>query len=187
LYGKIDVKIKGITPLLMNRLTLESLKPSVPKIDQKVDPVVEAANSAYMADIDGKKQLYIPAEAIYGCIITVSGAYRARRVSLRSILAGSIRVEPEKIPLGKDVYELDIRPVKIKRFRIPRARAKVWPWEAKFNIVYYKASISDAILETLKTILEDGGRRVGILDFRPEHRGWFGTFEVEEFNIVESA
>jgi len=37
------------------------------------------------------------------------------------------------------------------------------------------------VFETLKQIIEDGGTRVGLLDYRPQHKGWFGTFELIEF------
>jgi hypothetical protein len=34
--------------------------------------------------------------------------------------------------------------------------------------------------------LEDAGTRMGLLDYRPQHRGWFGTFVVESFTPVET-
>lgn len=187
LYGKIRVRIKGLTPLLMNRLSPEKLKRQARAKTQSYDPEEGARESAYIAEIDGKRQLYIPAEAVYGMIVTAAKAYRTGRTSLSNLLAGTIRVEPEKIPLGTDKYEIDIRPVRVPPVRGPRvlrARAKVPSWEAEFTIVYDKTMLG-RVLDDLRKVLEDGGRRVGLLDFRPQKKGWFGTFMVKEFKIVE--
>jgi hypothetical protein len=189
LYGKIRVKIKGLTPLLMNRLTPEKLKRQTRAKTEEFDPEVEARESAYIDVIDGKSQLYIPAEAVYGMIVTAATAYESGDVSLSSVLAGTIRIEPEKIPLGTDKYEIDIRPVRVPpgrrtAARVLRARAKVPTWEAEFTIIYDKEMLGKVIGD-LRKILEDAGRRVGLLDFRPQKRGWFGTFAVEEFKILE--
>ncbi len=182
MYGKIRVRIKGLTPLLMNRLSPEKLQRQSRVKTQTYDLEEEARDSAYIDVIDGKRQLYIPAEAVYGMIVTAAKAYKAGRTSLSNVLAGCIRIEPEKIPLGTDKYEIDIRAVRVQRARVLRARAKVPSWEAEFTIVYDKAMLG-GVIGDLRKVLEDGGRRVGLLDFRPQRRGWFGTFAVEEFKV----
>jgi hypothetical protein len=189
LYGKIRVKIKGLTPLLMNRLTPEKLKRETRVRTEDFDPEVDARESAYIDVIGGKQQLYIPAEAVYGMIVTAAAAYKSGKMSLSNLLAGTIRIEPEKIPLGTDKYEIDIRPVRVPpgsrtASRVLRARAKVPTWEAEFTIIYDKKMLGK-VIGGLRKILEDAGRRVGLLDFRPQKRGWFGTFAVEEFKILE--
>jgi len=180
-YKKIDVEIKGLTPLLMNRLNPESLKSKSRMRMENYSTEEDAKNSAYMAVIDGKKQLYIPQEAVYSMIINTARQYRVRRVSLSSLLAGTMRVEPEKIPLGTDKYEVDERAVVIQRQRVLKGRAKLPKWSAKFQIIYDSKRLPTGIEETLKTILEDAGTRMGLLDYRPQHKGWFGTFTVENF------
>jgi len=184
LYGKIRVKIRGLTPLLMNRLTPEKLKRKTTPKTREFNPVKEAEESAYIDVIDGKRQLYIPAEAVYGMIVTAASLYRSGRIPLSSLLAGTIRIEPPKIPLGTDKYEVDIRAVVVQKARVMRARAKVYPWCAEFTIVYDREMLG-RVLGDLRKVLEDGGRRVGLLDFRPQKKGWFGTFAVEEFEVVE--
>lgn len=101
------------------------------------------------------------------------------------ILAGTIRVEPEFIPLGHCNYEVDARPVVIQRMRVIKARAKIPEWEISFQIVYNKRILTGEIVKTLETILDDAGTRMGLLDYRPQHKGWFGTFEVAKFEIVD--
>jgi hypothetical protein len=186
-FGKIFVKIKGLTPLLMNRLNPDSLNPKTRMRMESHNFEEDAEKSAYIDVINGKRQLYIPCEAIYSMIINTAKSYRAKRFPLSSLLAGAIRIEPEKIPLGTDVYEIDVRAVVIQGQRVLKARAKIPKWEAEFYIIYNKHVITENIIQDLKVILEDGGIRMGILDYRPQHKGWFGTFSVEEFKIIEGS
>ena len=183
-YGKIHVKIRGLTPLLMNRLNPERLKKQDRIVIADYDVEKEARESAYIKVIDGKEQLYIPGYAVYSMIINTATQYRSGRTNLASILAGTIRIEPEEIPLGHCNYEIDIRPVNVQKNRVPRARAKIPSWQAEFNIIYNKI-LPDAIVETLRKIIEDGGTRIGLLDYRPQHKGWFGTFELIEFERID--
>jgi len=184
-FKKIDVEIRGLTPLLMNRLNPESLKSKSRRRTDQYDIEGEAAKSAYMAEIDGKRQLYIPNYCVYSMLIGTAKQYRIRRTSLASLLAGTIRIEPEKIPLGTDKYEIDVRPVVIQRQRVLKARAKLPEWSARFQIVYDANHLPAGIEATLKEVLEDAGVRMGLLDYRPQHKGWFGTFSVESFVTEE--
>jgi hypothetical protein len=187
IYKKIDVEIRGLTPLLMNRLNPESLKTKSRMRMENYSTEKDAEQSAYMAEIDGKKQLYIPQEALYSMIIQTAKQYRVKRVSLASLLAGTMRVEPEKVPLGTDKYEIDERAVVIQHQRVLKGRAKLKKWKAKFQIIYDSKRLPVGIEDTLKEILEDAGTRMGLLDYRPQHRGWFGTFTVDHFTLVEEA
>jgi hypothetical protein len=184
-FGRVNVTIKGSTPLLMNRLNPESLKAKSRQKLREYDQEKEAEASAYIATINGKKQLYVPGYAVYSMLIRAAGQYKSRRTSLSGILAGTIRVEPEFIPLGHCNYEVDVRPVVIQRMRVIKARAKIPEWEISFQIVYNKRILTDEIVKTLETILDDAGTRMGLLDYRPQHKGWFGTFEVTKFEIVD--
>jgi len=181
IYKKIDVEIKGLTPLLMNRLNPESLKSKTRMRMESYSTEDDAEKSAYIAEIDGKPQLYIPQEALYSMIINTAKQYRVRRMSLASLLAGTMRVEPEKVPLGTDKYEVDERAVVIQKQRVLKGRAKLREWSAKFQLVYDSRRLPDGIEGTLKEILEDAGTRMGLLDYRPQHKGWFGTFAVVSF------
>jgi len=181
IYKKINVEIKGLTPLLMNRLNPESLKTKSRMRMESYSTQEDAAKSAYMAVIHGKKQLYIPQEALYSMIINTARQYRVRRMSLSSLLAGTMRVEPEKVPLGTDKYVVDERAVVIQNQRVLKGRAKLPKWSAKFQIIYDGRRLPEGIEATLKEILDDAGTRMGLLDYRPQHKGWFGTFTVIHF------
>ncbi len=192
-YKKINVEIKGITPLLMNRLNPESLKSKSRMKMQEYSTETDAANSAYITEIGGIKQLYIPQEAMYSMIINTAKQYKIRRTSLSSLLAGTMRIEPEKIPLGRKAvvsetegYVIDERAVVIQNQRVLKGRAKIPHWSVKFQIVY-DGRLPSGIENTLKEILEDAGTRMGLLDYRPQHKGWFGTFSVISFALEDPA
>jgi hypothetical protein len=180
-FKKIDVEIRGLTPLLMNRLNPESLKTKSRMKMEQYSTTEDAKKSAYIAEIDGKTQLYIPQECLYSMIINTAKQYKIRRMSLASLLAGTMRVEPEKVLLGTDKYEVDERAVVIQNQRVLKGRAKLPEWSAKFQLVYDSKRLPEGIEVTLKEILEDAGTRMGLLDYRPQHKGWFGTFVVESF------
>jgi hypothetical protein len=184
IYKKINVEIKGLTPLLMNRLNPESLKSKSRMTMQDYSTAKDAVNSAYIAEIEGKKQLYIPQEAMYSMLINTAKQYKVRRMSLASLLAGTMHIEPEKIPLGTDEYVVDERAVVIQNQRVLKGRAKLPVWSVKFQIVYDSKRLPEGIENTLKEILEDAGTRMGLLDYRPQHKGWFGTFQVEQFSSL---
>ena len=175
---KINVTITGETPLLMNKINPETLSRKGRNVMKQYNQEEDARNSAYIAEIDGKEQLYIPMEAIFSMMIYTAGAHRVGRRSAKSYLAGGIRITPEKIPLGREDYEIDLRPVVVQKARVIRARAKIPDWKASFQIIYDDVIIDPKVLYG---ILVDGGRRVGLLDYRPQRNGWFGTFTVTEF------
>lgn len=185
-FGKLRIKIRGLTPFLMNRLTAETLKPKGPSPTHIYVPEEEARKAAYITVVEGKEQLYIPNTWLYSMIVRAAGEYkrRGKRSSLSSTLAGTIRVEPEKILLGHCNYEIDERPVNIQRAKVLAWRPKIDPWAVEFNIIYNKLHVTSEVLDSLKAIIEDGGIRLGIGDYRPQHKGWFGTFSVEEFEVL---
>ena len=172
----------------MNRIDIEDFlqKSKIRnKLSEEYNFEEEARKSAYIAEIDGKKQLYILAEAVYRCILNGAKTHKERgtRRSLARLLAGRIRIEPEKIPLGTDKYEIDIRPVVIQKSRVLKARAKVPKWEAEFKIIYNKRL--QPIIDKIKECLEEAGVTYGLLDYRPERGGNFGVFEVIKFEILK--
>ena len=184
-YKRVNVEIEGMTALLMNRLNPESLRTKSRMKMEKYSTETDAKNSAYMAEIDGKQQLYIPQEAVYSMMIGTAKQYRVGRMPLSSLLAGTMRIEPEKIPLGTDKYIVDERAVVIQNQRVLKGRAKLPTWKAKFQIVYDAKRLPEGIEATMNQILDDAGTRMGLLDYRPQHRGWFGTFKVVSFRGEE--
>ena len=182
-FKKIHVTLKGESPLLMNRLRVEDLQKKVRSTLKEYNVTEDAAKSAYMTEIDGKQQLYVPGFNVYAMILQTSGRHKIGKHSARGILAGLMKILPEKIPLGTDKYEVDVRPAVVQRARIARARAMLPEWELSFDILYESETISNPYL--IKAILEEAGFRTGLLDYRPQHMGPFGTFTVTQFDVEE--
>jgi len=176
----IKVTIEGLTPLLMNKYNVEAelQRQKGHRISKTYVPEEEAEKSAYWSS-GKKKELIIPSEIIYASMLNASSFHKIQKRSAKSILAGSIRIEPMEISLGTDKYVIDNRPVVIQRQRVLKSRAKLMKWKASFNIIYNEALISDPHI--IRVVLEEAGARVGIMDFRPQKSGNFGIFKVIEF------
>jgi len=178
---KIKITIEGTSPLLMNRYNVErelQRMKGIRNLNKTYDSDVEAESSAYWTT-SGKKELCIPANCLYTSLLGASSFHKIGKRSAKGILAGSIRILPDEIKLGTAKYEIDTRPVVIARSRVLKSRAKLTEWKATFEIAYNDKLITSA--NVIKDILEEAGERVGLLDFRPQKGGWFGTFKINEF------
>ncbi len=185
-FKKINVTLVGHPPgLLMNRFSVENYEKSRTGLKPlQYDREDEARKSAYMAEIDGKEQLYVPGFNVYTMILKSSGRRKIGKSSARGLLAGLMKVLPDKIPLGTDKYEIDSRGVVIGRARVIRHRACLPEWTLNFEILYESDVIANPNI--IREILEEAGYRMGLLDYRPQHLGPFGTFTVTKFEAENS-
>ena len=175
---KVNVKIKGVAPLLQHRFPLEEHGQNKSKSKKKVyDPKEEADKALYK----NKKGIYEPSEHVWGAMIKASTKFKFEgKKTYKDIIKGGIVVEPDAIPLNrKDYDEIDARAVVVQRSRVVRWRPKFNKWELSFDILI----LDDDNLapSTLKEILEEAGK-VGIGDFRPR----FGRFQVTHFEEVKT-
>ncbi len=178
------VTIQGRSPgLLMHnpRSMLQSAGKSKKRTEIPT-PEEEAEIGAYRLP---SGELYLPSEAVYGAIVRASGYYKIGRYSAKSAVAGSVKVRPLRIPLGTDEYEVDIRTAVVQRSRIVRARPNLPEWKAPFALVYDPSYGADRKL--LYGALQDAGRKVGLLDFRPQTMGPFGTFDILTWDDIKEA
>jgi hypothetical protein len=144
------------------------------------DVKTESELAAYR---DSEGNLALPSMALHRCMIQGSSGYKAGKKSLMPYISGSVTIMPEMISLGVKKYEIDIRTVVIQRQRVLKARPKIVDWTAKFEIHYDSRDIPSPAV--INEILEECGRRIGILDFRPTCKGPFGKFEVKEFKEID--
>jgi hypothetical protein len=187
----INVEVTGITPLLMNKYDVQAELDRMKgkRINKTYEPTEEAEKSAYRSSED-KKTLIIPSIMIYASMLNASSFHKIGKRSAKSILAGSIKIEPAEIPIldfkGKPIikYMIDTRPVVIqRRSKVLKSRARVDEWKAVFNIVYYEEQIGDP--DIIRKVLSEAGQRIGIMDFRPTKSGGFGTFKITRFEVEE--
>jgi len=180
------VVLKGISPLLMNspKSMLNPDEGSKNRL-KKYDHKIEAEKVAYRTD---KGELYMPSEAVKGCLINASSWKKVGKNSLKPIMAAAVRIAPRQIVITDEKkkiqkeYEIDLRTVVIQRARVVKARPKINKWLAAFTVIYNETMITPDVIEQC---LKEAGERVGLLDFRPQNTGEFGMFEVESFKPVK--
>ncbi|MGP0071223.1 MAG: hypothetical protein ACLPWF_04735 [Bryobacteraceae bacterium] len=168
---KGTVNIKGISPLLMCSFPLVP----VPHMDKL--SMSEQAEAVTYRD-PGTGLLCIPAVNIQRALVAGAAYSHGKgRASLQKPTSACVLVGPEHVDLGRRDYALDSRPVRIPATggRIVRHRPRLDEWECSFTVEFDSELLSE---EQLRTIVDDTGSRIGILDFRPEKKGMFGRFMV---------
>jgi len=172
---KVQCTIKGIAPLLMNAFPMVS----PPRGWEKWSAEKQAETCEYR-DPD-TEELYVPSVAFQRCLIN-GGLYSKGkgRSSLQKPVAACVIVSPERMGLGVKSYEVDSRAVVVPatKGRIVRHRPRFAEWSFTCEIEYDPELLSE---EQLRQIVDDAGKRVGLLDFRPEKKGPFGRFIVTEW------
>jgi hypothetical protein len=167
----IEVRITGISPLLMHRypaIAIESLEKK---------PIEEQAElCAYRDEASGG--LYVPGNALMRALVNGAAYSKGKgRASLAKVASAGIFVSPEYLDLGVSKYEIDARSVVIPatRGRVMRYRPKLSTWSVGFTLEYDETLMTP---EQVRRIVDDTGQRVGLLEFRPEKKGPFGRFVV---------
>ena len=179
----INVEIEGTSPLLMNKYNVQAEldRQKGRRITKVYDANVDAEKGAYWMSGSKKKTLCIPSLVMYASLLNASSFHKIGKRSAKSILAGSIKVEPMEISLGTDKYEVDIRPVVIQRSKVLKGRARLDKWKASFQVIYNPQLIADPSI--VETVLIEAGQRIGIMDFRPQKGGPYGCFKVTKFEV----
>lgn len=186
---KIEVQIAGVTPLLMHRFSEEDqaqVQSGTSHAVTRPTPEIAAERAVYRMGGNGLGgNLYIPARALLAAIRRASRLHKIGRRSAASIVAASVFVQPEEIDLGTKKYAVDSQSVVIRatKGRVMRHRPRLDSWRASFVLLYNEALVQDT--EFLRRILDDAGARIGILDFRPESGGSYGTFAVTGWKPVK--
>lgn len=168
------VTIKGISALLMHAFPLVPIEAL-----EKRSPEEQAEYSAYR-DPD-TEMLYIPGVAFQRALIAGAAYSKGKgRASLQKPVAACVLVSPERSSLGVKEFKIDARPVVIPatKGRVMRFRPRLDEWQASFEIDFDPTIITE---DQLRRVVDDTGRNVGLLDFRPEKKGPYGRFSVIEW------
>lgn len=171
---KLTVVIVGTRPLLMH----SPQNIGVPKSSKKssnYDPEEEARAGLYTAP-DGT--IGVPGLAILAALRKAATEHKAAgkgRKSLKDFVYSGIRIDEDLIPIAPQEWVIDARPAVVQRARIMRWRPRFDTWKLTFHVEIVDPSTWNPV--TLYNIVEDAGKFVGLLDFRP----LFGTFKIESF------
>ena len=96
---------------------------------------------------------------------------------MQKTAAACLFVAPEHLILDPQSWVVDSRPVVVPatKGRIIRHRPRFDEWTASCELEW-----DDTLLtkEQVRRIVDDTGRNVGLLDFRPEKKGPYGRFVV---------
>ncbi len=175
------VTIRGLPPgLLMNNPEHSLVHGSKMKTAKDIPPPEEEAERVAYRMENG--ELYIPSRAIYGTILNGGKGLKFGKVGAITAVSGLFKIRPLQIPLGTSEYEIFTTPAVIGKARILKSRPNIKEWEATFAVLL--ATGWGIAPEDIQKMLTIAGRRVGILDFRPAHRGDFGTFVIDNWEIL---
>jgi hypothetical protein len=170
----IQVRIEGLTPLLMNRFT-ESESAST----NRGTPREQAARAAYCNAESG--ELYVPGPNMLAALVDAGRFHRLGRKHVttekHSLVPVGLRVPERMIPLGTAKYDVDSRRVRMPATGeyVMRHRARVDPWKATFSVDVDEQVFS---AQFVRALVDDCGQKIGLGDYRPATRGPFGRFVV---------
>ena len=173
----VRVRIKGISPLLMRHY------PTVPiEALEKRSPEEQAEYAAYRDPDNGF--LYVPAENVKRGLVGAAVYSKGKgRASLQKQSAACLQVSPERISLAVKEYIIDTRwaVVPITKGRVLRHRPRLNDWEIEFDLEWDETLLKET---EVRRIVDDMGRRVGLLDYRPECKGPFGRCVVISWKLL---
>lgn len=188
----INARIEGVAALLQHRFGEDAEADAASRRVQtnRGTPREQAERVAYRQPDDS---LYLPGAAIARLLREAGGAHKQRgsRKSVKYLVPAAVIVLDDAIALLdpqdslalKD-FEVDSRPVTIPstKGRIMRHRPRLDSWAAEFSL-----QIDENVLdvELIHLLLEEGGRQLGVGDFRPDRGGPFGRFAIASWTLAE--
>lgn len=146
----------------------------------------EAELLAHWVPLDKKRVLCVPFVNLYGSFCQAAKRFKAvNKIPMSDLLASAISCPVDRIPLldekGKptDVYEVYAEWVRIPprtgaMVKIGRPRIRTWQMVVEIDL-------ADMSPKVVKEIIVMAGRTVGIGPWRPQLKGPYGKFTVEEF------
>jgi len=152
-------------------------------------PEEEAEASTYRLP---NKDLCVPAVAVRNSILGGCTGLRIGKRAASPIIAGALLpsdlmfplVNPDGEPFVE--YVIDTQRAVVVRQGIMRSRARIdapWIVAYTFNLNTLGAT-ADAIIATVRAALATSGPSIGILDYRPQKKGWYGTYEAGEMRVI---
>lgn len=184
------VPLVGTAPLIVHRFSEKAKRQMLDaqqgrkKVKENRDPEADYLASLYVTDdggygfpVMGFKAATVSAARFYDKSVTM--------VSLRQCLfmhgeqskqAGCALVRIEGTPLLREDM------VRVGMGTDLRYRGEFAEWTATLRVVYVKSMLSRA---SVISLIDAGGMGVGVGEWRPEKRGDFGTYAVDQTREIE--
>ena len=178
----IDVNIKGLTPLIVNRFHEEAAaEASSGSHSRKERPGPE--EDATMRLYQNEQGPFFPAENIRQSMIGAASRHKIGRRAATTDIAAAIYLSPFELPLTGE-WHVDSRAIVIPatKGRILRHRPMFDDWTISFQVQIDNDLVSEKLVQA---ILEDAGKLVGVGDFRPARKGPYGRFSVTKWEKLK--
>lgn len=175
----IEVKIKGTKPLLMNAPN------AIGNTDRKKKLIYVADEEAESVTYrNKKKQLCVPSIAVLSMIRKAAVNFKAPgrgKKTLKEFVYSGLRIQGDDlIPLDQQEYTIDAKPVVRNRARVMCWRPRFDEWSITFIVEIVDDSTWDSSM--VRTVIEEGGKYCGLLDFRP----LYGTFDIVSIKDLDT-
>jgi len=176
---KVNVEIKGKTPLIMHKYPMVAID-GIEKM-----PMQEQAEYAAYRD-EKTEMLCIPSANIQRMLVAGAVYVKGKgRASLQKQAAACMFITPDTVSLGVKDYGIDSRRVVIPATKgaVIRHRPRLNKWSCSFSLIYDEVLLSE---KDARAIVDNGLDRVGMLDFRPEKKGPFGRAMVTKWETSDN-
>lgn len=182
---RIFITVDGVVPLLTHNPESMGVQVAPGKKSRIPEPEVEAEAGTYrMAD----GTCALKGEAFRAATVAASSSWKGKgRKSLLGVVSHIIVVE-ELVQLrrldGSPIsdYVIDRRRAIVMGKGIMRSRPRYDEWSCSFHIEFDAELIENPLI--LVQILHDAGQRMGVGDYRPSRKGFFGRFKIREYAIL---
>lgn len=196
---EVEVYCVGVSPILFNPVPYEVLLDLRDKTRKKSKtasspgtPREEANSKLYL--LNDKKTPYIPIKMLFACLTNAGKHVRLdgkRQVSTTksTVLPGLMSIHDPYLPIldpdnadETPQWEVDIQggknPNGGELVCIIRPRFDRWAFECNIQV------FSDEIpVDTIRRLFDIAGLRSGLGDYRPNTRGTYGQFRVENWSV----
>lgn len=189
---RVAVTCLGTSPLLMNRMTTETLMGLRPgnKRPKSARPSLTPREEAeFRVYLDKIQNPYVPLEYLFSSLV-VAGTYvrldgkRQISTAKSTTLPAFVEFENDRMPIldpetgAPAPWEADIRqgrnPNGGEAVCVVRPRFDRWSFVARIVI-----DLREINEQKIRELFDIAGKRIGLGDFRPHKRGWFGKFCVQ--------
>jgi hypothetical protein len=175
-----EVTISGISPLMVNRFHEAAQAEATSGVhSQARDPLTPDQDSEGRLYRLPDGNCYFPAENLRQSMITAAGRHKIGRRAASTDAAAALSILPDAMPLEGD-WHTDSRAVVIPatKGRVTRHRPMFDKWSITCTLQVV-SSMFDTNLA--RRVLDDSGLFVGLGDFRPQKKGPFGRFQVDNW------
>jgi hypothetical protein len=189
----LRVPIVGVTPLIVHRFSEKAKRQMLDNMQgrKKVktirDPESDYQESFYRYDDNGEEKYGFPSVGFKSATISAARLYdkSVTMTSLRQALffggvmgtdgqlLTPIEGEPE---MREDVVRLSMSSTDL------RYRPMFMPWNASLEVTYVSSVLSR---QSVLSLIDAGGLTVGVGEWRPEKKGEFGSFAIDQSKDVE--